>query len=96
MTRDRSQSDELQMTHEFIANMLGVRREGVTHAARSLQQHGLVSYVRGHIEILDRQGLENCACECYAVVKKEHDRLLSMGDRRRAPRRINTDRRSSA
>ncbi len=95
MTRDRTQSDELQMTHEFISNMLGVRREGVTHAAHGLQQHGLISYVRGHIQILDRKGLETCACECYSVVKDEHDRLLSLGDRRRAPRRIGTDRRSS-
>lgn len=96
MTRDRTQSDELQMTHEFISIMLGVRREGVTHAAHSLQQHGLISYARGHIQILDRKGLETSACECYAVVKEEHDRLLSLSDRRRAPRRINTDRRSSA
>ncbi len=95
MTRDRTQSDELQMTHEFISNMLGVRREGVTHAAHGLQQQGLISYVRGHIHILDRKGLEACACECYAVVKEEHDRLLTLGDRRRAPRRI-ADRRSSA
>jgi CRP-like cAMP-binding protein len=96
MTRDRTQSDELQMTHEFISNMLGVRREGVTHAAHGLQQHGLISYVRGHIQILDRKGLEISACECYAVVKEEHDRLLSPIDRRRASRRIGTDRRASA
>ena len=95
MTRDRTQSDELQMTHEFISNMLGVRREGVTQAAQSLQQHGLISYVRGHIQILDRQGLETRACECYAVVKLENDRLLSLVDRRRVSRRIGTDRRAS-
>ena len=94
MTHDLAQSDELQMTHEFISNMLGVRREGVTHAAHGLQQHGLISYVRGHIQILNRKGLETSSCECYAVVKEEHDRLLTLGDRRRAPRRV-ADRRSS-
>jgi CRP-like cAMP-binding protein len=96
MTRDRTQSDELQMTHEFISNMLGVRREGVTHAAHGLQQQGLISYARGHIQILDRKGLENCACECYAVVKGEHDRLLTLGERRRTPRRTGSDRRASS
>ena len=96
MTRDRTHSDELQMTQEFISNMLGVRREGVTHAAQNLQEKGLISYVRGHIQILDRQGLEKSACECYTVVRKEHDRLLSIVERRRAPRRIGTDRRASA
>jgi CRP-like cAMP-binding protein len=96
MTRDRTQSDELEMTHEFISNMLGVRREGVTHAAHGLQHQGLISYVRGRIQLLDRKGLENRACECYAVVKGEHDRLLSLNDRRKASRRIGTDRRSSA
>jgi CRP-like cAMP-binding protein len=95
MTRDRTQSDELQMTQEFISTMLGVRREGVTNAAHGLQQHGLISYVRGHIKILDREGLETGACECYAVVKVEHDRLLTLRDRRRAPRRNGTDRRVS-
>ena len=96
MTRDRTQSDELQMTHEFISNMLGVRREGVTHAALALQQNGLISYVRGHIQILDRKGLETGACECYAVVKEEHDRLRSLVDRRRESRRLGRDRRASA
>src|ERR1700730_13262972 len=96
MTRDRTHSDELQMTQEFISNMLGVRREGVTHAAQNLQEKGLISYVRGHIQILDRKGLEKSACECYTVVRKEHDRLLSIVERRRAPRRIGTDRRASA
>lgn len=95
MTRDRTQSDELEMTHEFISNMLGVRREGVTNAAQALQKQGLISYVRGRIKILDRKGLGASACECYAVVKEEHDRLLTLGDRRRAPRRISTDRRFS-
>jgi len=88
MTRDRTQSDKLQMTHEFISNMLGVRREGVTNAAHGLQENGLISYVRGHIKILDRKGLEASACECYGVVKEEHDRLLSIGDRRRSSRRL--------
>jgi CRP-like cAMP-binding protein len=75
MTRDRTSSDDLQMTHEFISNMLGVRREGVTHAAHQLQQTGFISYVRGHIKIIDRPGLEAHVCECYGVVKVEHDRL---------------------
>ena len=96
MTHDRTQSDDLQMTQEFISNMLGVRREGVTHAAHGLQQQGLIKYVRGHIQILDRKGLEECVCECYTVVKEEHDRLLSLVDRRRAPRRLGMDRRASA
>jgi CRP-like cAMP-binding protein len=77
MTRDRTSSDDLQMTHEFISNMLGVRREGVTHAAHQLQQTGFISYVRGHIKIIDRPGLEAQVCECYGVVKVEHDRLHS-------------------
>jgi Mn-dependent DtxR family transcriptional regulator len=64
------------MTQELIANMLGVRREGVTEAAGSLQDAGLVSHRRGHITVLDRAGLERRTCECYAVVKKEYDRLL--------------------
>lgn len=76
MTDDRTQSGELQMTQDFISNMLGVRREGVTHAARGLQQHGLISYVRGRIKILDRQKLEAHVCECYSVVTAEHRRLL--------------------
>lgn len=76
MTRDRTSSDTLQMTHEFISNMLGVRREGVTLAAQRLQEAGLISYVRGHIKILDREGLEKQTCECYKVVTEEHRRLL--------------------
>jgi len=96
MTRDRTQSDKLQMTHEFISNMLGVRREGVTNAAHGLQQDGLISYVRGHMQILDRKGLEASACECYAVVKEEHDRLVNLGERRKASRRVSSDRRASA
>ena len=64
------------MTQELIANMLGVRREGVTEAALNLQRAGLISYARGHIKVLNRKGLEARTCECYAVVKKEYDRLL--------------------
>ena len=63
------------MTQELIANMLGVRREGVTEAALKLQKVGLIRYARGHISVLDRAGLEQRTCECYAVVKKEYDRL---------------------
>ncbi|GHU33009.1 Crp/Fnr family transcriptional regulator [Betaproteobacteria bacterium] len=73
---DRLPSNELVMTQELIANMLGVRREGVTEAAGNVQKAGLISYQRGHITVLDRTGLEARVCECYAVVKKEFDRLL--------------------
>jgi len=67
------------MTQELIANMLGVRREGVTEAALKLQKLDLIRYTRGRITLLDRPGLEKRVCECYAVVKKEYDRLLPAG-----------------
>jgi Mn-dependent DtxR family transcriptional regulator len=73
---DRLPSNELTMTQELIANMLGVRREGVTDAAGKLQSAGLIEYSRGHIRMLDRPGLEARVCECYAVVRKEFSRLL--------------------
>jgi CRP-like cAMP-binding protein len=76
LSLDRLQANELTMTQELIANMLGVRREGVTEAAHKLQRAGLISYARGHIVVLDRPGLEKRTCECYAVVKKEYGRLL--------------------
>jgi CRP-like cAMP-binding protein len=76
LSLDRLQGSELVMTQELIANMLGVRREGVTEGAVKLQKANLIRYVRGHITILDRAGLEARACECYAVVKREYDRLL--------------------
>jgi len=76
LSLDRLKGNELVMTQELIANMLGVRREGVTEAALKLQQAGLIRYARGHISVLDRAGLERRTCECYAVVKKEYDRLL--------------------
>jgi CRP-like cAMP-binding protein len=76
LSLDRLHSDELVMTQELIANMLGVRREGVTEAAGHLQQAGLIRYQRGRITVLDRERLEQRTCECYAVVKKEYDRLL--------------------
>ena len=76
LSLDRLPTNELSMTQELIANMLGVRREGVTEAAGNLQKTGLITYRRGHITVLDRAGLEARACECYAVVKKEFDRLL--------------------
>jgi CRP-like cAMP-binding protein len=76
LSLDRLQGNELVMTQELIANMLGVRREGVTEGALKLQKAGLISYARGHITVLDRQGLEKRSCECYAVVKKEYARLL--------------------
>ena len=77
LSLDRLSSTELSMTQELIANMLGVRREGVTEAAGKLQKEGLIRYSRGRITVLDRPGLEKEVCECYAVVKKEFDRLLS-------------------
>jgi CRP-like cAMP-binding protein len=76
LSLDRLEGDELLMTQELIANMLGVRREGVTEGALKLQKAGLIQYTRGHIKVLDRAGLELRTCECYAVVKREYDRLL--------------------
>ena len=76
LSLDRLHGSELTMTQELIANMLGVRREGVTEAALKLQKAGLIRYARGRISVLDRPGLEKRSCECYAVVKKEYDRLL--------------------
>jgi CRP-like cAMP-binding protein len=76
LSLDRLAGSELVMTQELIANMLGVRREGVTEGALRLQKLGLIRYARGHITVLNRPGLEARTCECYAVVKKEYDRLL--------------------
>src|SRR5450631_684960 len=76
LSLDRLPTNELIMTQELIANMLGVRREGVTEAAGNLDKAGLIRYRRGHITVLDRSGLEERTCECYAVVKREYDRLL--------------------
>ncbi|MES1982170.1 MAG: Crp/Fnr family transcriptional regulator [Pseudomonadota bacterium] len=73
---NRSSSNELTMTQELIASMLGVRREGITEAAGKLQQAGIIRYRRGHITVIEREGLESHACECYEVVKKEFERLL--------------------
>ena len=77
LTLDRMPTNELIMTQELVASMLGVRREGVTEAAGKLQHAGCIRYRRGHISVLDRSGLETRACECYAVVRKELNRLLS-------------------
>jgi CRP-like cAMP-binding protein len=76
LTLDRLNSQELVMTQELIASMLGVRREGITEAAGKLQQAEIIRYRRGHITVLDRTGLETHVCECYDVVKKEFDRLF--------------------
>lgn len=76
LSLDRLHSNEIVMTQELIANMLGVRREGVTEAAGRLQQAGLIRYRRGHITVLDRDRLEKRTCECYAVVRREYNRLL--------------------
>ena len=75
-TQERAKSSKIYLTHEFMSNMLGVRRTGVTVAAQKLQDQGIISYSRGRIEIIDRQKLENSACECFWVVKAEYDRLL--------------------
>jgi Mn-dependent DtxR family transcriptional regulator len=75
---DRSAGNELVLTHEHVANLLGVRREGVSEAAMRLQRQGLISYSRGRIQVLDRAGMESSACECYKVIKTEYDRLLPM------------------
>jgi len=79
LSRDRGESDELRMSQEFIANMLGGRRESVTVAAGRLQDAGLIRYARGHITILDRERLEARVCECYQIVKTECDRLFAHG-----------------
>jgi len=76
MTHDRMESEEFLLTQEFLAMMLGVQRTGVTRAASALQRRGLIEYTRGMVTILDRRGLRNLSCECYAVSKKEFDRLL--------------------
>jgi CRP-like cAMP-binding protein len=76
LSLDRLKGDEIVMTQELIANMLGVRREGVTGGALKLQKAGLIRYARGRITALDRSGLEGRSCECYSVVKEEYDRLL--------------------
>jgi hypothetical protein len=73
---DRLPGNEIQITQESIAHMLGVRREGITEAAFKMQKAGLISYYRGHIKVLDRAGLERRTCECYSVVKREYDRLI--------------------
>ncbi|MCB5184282.1 Crp/Fnr family transcriptional regulator [Methylobacillus gramineus] len=78
LSLDRLNDNELKMTQELIANMLGVRREGVTEAAGKLQRAGFIEYSRGHIKVLDRPGLEKRVCECYKVVKLEFDRLLPL------------------
>ena len=76
MCRDRSSDEKLRLTQEFIAKMLGTRRSRVSEAAIILQEQGLIRYSRGHITILNRKGLEEFTCECYAVVKAEFERLL--------------------
>jgi CRP-like cAMP-binding protein len=84
LCHDRGKSDVLRMTHEFVANMLGGRRESVTFAAGHLQTAGLIRYARGNIRILDRKGLERNACECYQIVKTEIDRLFALGRKTKA------------
>jgi hypothetical protein len=76
LSLDRMEGSDVGMTQELISNMLGVRREGVTAAAQQLQKLGLILCTRGHIAVLDRRGLEQRACECYAVVRREYERML--------------------
>lgn len=76
MTHDRTQTDQLEMTHEFISNMLGIQREAVSLVAHRLRDRGAIDYKRGHIQIIDRRILEEISCECYQVVKVEHQRLM--------------------
>jgi DNA-binding transcriptional regulator YhcF (GntR family) len=78
LSLDRSPGTELLLTHEKMANFLGVRREGVSEAAMRLQRRGVISYTRGHIQVLNRKGLEQTTCECYEVIRKEYARLLPM------------------
>jgi CRP-like cAMP-binding protein len=78
LSLDRLSGNHLVMTQELISNMLGVRREGVTEAAGKLQKLGVITYSRGKIEVIDRARLETLSCECYAVVKKETDRLFAL------------------
>ena len=92
---DRLPTNQLNMTQELIANMLGVRREGVAIVAGKLQSAGLITYKRGHITVIDRPGLEERVCECYAVVKREYDRLLPherVGEENGEPLRLRTSR----
>jgi len=88
INHDQLPANKLVMTHDLIANMLGVRREGVTHAAGSLQDLGCIKYSRGTITILDRKGIERVACECYQVVSDEYDRLLGEYLRKNLPNPI--------
>ena len=88
LTLDRLPSNELIMTQELVASVLGVRREGITEAAGKLQRAGVIRYRRGHISVLERSGLEGGACECYAVVKTELKRLLSDVRHRQSPAAI--------
>jgi len=81
--QDRIESDELRLTQEFIGDMLGVRRAGVTQAAQKLQAEGLIEYSRGKVKIIDHQGLEASACECFRTVRDEFDRLLGLGGDRK-------------
>jgi len=75
LTHDRVRTEELQITHESLSNMIGTRRSSITQAASKLKQRGLIEYHRGKIQVVDRKGLESCACECYGVVKQEYERL---------------------
>jgi hypothetical protein len=81
MTHDRMQSSTFRLTQEFLSQMLGVRRVGVTKAARTLQQGKLISYSRGNIRILDREGLEAASCSCYAIIKDRHEEQPEHGAR---------------
>jgi CRP-like cAMP-binding protein len=79
--QDRIDSDDLKLTQEFISHMLGVRRAGVTQSAQKLQERGFIRYHRGHVQILEKRGLEAVSCECFSTLREEYDRLLGLKDR---------------
>jgi hypothetical protein len=91
MTHDRVQTDKFLLTQEFLGMMLGVRRTSVTAAASGLKRKKLIDYSRGHVTILDREGLLKCSCECYAINKREFDRLLGEPHGTHLPRSASRD-----
>jgi CRP-like cAMP-binding protein len=96
MCEDRANSKELELTHEFIATMLGARRAGVTEAAGDLRSRGFIDYRRGHVIIRDRQGLESVTCECYPIVKKEFTRLIASNGTHKAEQSLPTSGKAQA
>lgn len=91
MTQDRINGTQFNLTQEYLARMLGVRRAGVSVAANTLRQMGLINYRRGDIQVLDREALEDMSCECYDVVTAEYDRIVIPRDRKALPKRLNRE-----